>query len=193
MKLRLLFIGLSLSTAVLAHGPTPQKTDESVVLDATPGEIWKKITAPCSITKWNAEVAACKVLSDKKEQLTLKNGKTVIQEIDEISNADMRYAYRLGGEIDIAALPISSLHGRITIVDEGGKAKVNWMARYYRAFTGNQPPEGQDDATAKAAIDHYIKTGLAGLKTMKISQQSENQKTASATWYNNFLETLGFR
>lgn len=164
MKWSLLGITMLLSANVWAHGPTPQKTDESIAVNATAEAVWQRISAPCALAQWHPQVSACEAVGDKQQKITLKNGKQLLQEIDEVSAADMTVAYRLSGEIDLEALPVSSLNGKIKVVAEGGNAKVVWTARYYRAFTGNEPPAGQDDESAKTAVDSFVKEGLQGLK-----------------------------
>jgi len=164
MKWSLLVVTMLLSANVWAHGPTPQKTDESIQVHATAEAIWQRISAPCALAQWHPQVAACEAINDKQQKITLKNGKQLLQEIDEVSAAEMTVAYRLSGEIDLEALPVSSLNGKIKVSADGSNAKVVWTARYYRAFTGNEPPAGQDDESAKTAVDSFVKDGLQGLK-----------------------------
>ena len=164
MKWSLLLAGLLLSANVWAHGPTPQKTDESIQVGASAESVWKRISAPCGLAQWHPQVTACEAVNDKQQKLTLKNGKHLLQEIDEVAAADMTVSYRLSGDIDLEALPVSSLNGKIKVSADGSNAKVVWTARYYRAFTGNEPPAGQDDESAKSAVDAFVKEGLQGLK-----------------------------
>jgi len=163
MKIFVALLATFIASTAYAHGPTPRKTDESVLINASPETVWKKLIAPCSIASWHPEIAKCEIITDKQHKITLKNGKSIVEEIDEMADADMTISYRLDGEIDIAALPVSSLNGRIRVKAEDGGTRVSWMARYYRAFTGNEPPEGQDDETAQAAVDSFVKSGLANL------------------------------
>ncbi len=178
MKLALTLIGVLFAGTVQAHGPTPQKTDEFIQLGASPEAVWKKVIEPCSISNWNPEVTACDIVNDKQQSLTLKNGKKILQEIDEIAADEMTLSYRLSGEVDIAALPVSSLNGKIKVTPDASGAKVTWTARYYRAFTGNEPPAGQDDEAAKAAVDNFVKAGLNGLKSDKSVKNSTAEKSA---------------
>ncbi|MDP8568230.1 SRPBCC family protein [Methylophilus aquaticus] len=164
MKLLMLLLGLSVSSVVLAHGPTPQKTDESVQVGSSAADMWKRVSDPCAIAQWHPEVTACSPVNEKQQTLTLKNGKQLLQEIDEVAQAEMTVSYRLSGEIDLEALPVSSLNGKIKVSPDGSGAKISWTARYYRAFTGNEPPAGQDDESAKSAVDSFVKAGLQGLK-----------------------------
>lgn len=183
MKWSLLMMGLMLSANVWAHGPTPQKTDESAQVQAPADAVWKRISAPCGLAQWHPQVTACEAVNDKQQKLTLRNGKQLLQEIDEVSAADMTLAYRLSGDIDLEALPVSSLNGKIKVTADGANAKVAWTARYYRAFTGNEPPAGQDDESAKNAVDAFVKEGLQGLK------DGRNQAAASG-WRNRVCVAL---
>jgi mxaD protein len=195
MRLSIALLSLCWSGVVFAHGPTPQKTDESVHVNASPELVWKRIIEPCSIAKWNSEVSTCDVVSEKQQTLTLKNGKKILQEVDEIATTEMTLSYRFSGEIDITSLPVSSLNGKIKVTPDADGAKVTWTARYYRAFTGNEPPAGQDDESAKNAIDQFVKAGLNGLKENKSSAKSSNTKTVGTSGccvgVKNFLKKLG--
>jgi hypothetical protein len=54
------------------------------------------------------------------------------------------------------------------IVNKGendNESVIQWTARFYRFYKLNPPiPEGQDDATAKAAVQKIVDKGLADLK-----------------------------
>ena len=175
MKWSLLLAGLLLTVNAWAHGPTPQKTDESIQVDAAADVVWKRVSAPCGMAQWHPQVAACEEVNDKQQKITLKNGKQLLQEIDEISATEMTVFYRLSGEVDLEALPVSSLNGKIKVSAEGANAKVTWTARYYRAFTGNEPPAGQDDESAKNAVDTFFKDGLQGLKEGRQNAAANSQ------------------
>jgi mxaD protein len=185
MKWSLLLAGLLLSANVWAHGPTPQKTDESIQVGAAADAVWKRISAPCGLAQWHPQVSACEAINDRQQKITLKNGKQLLQEIDEVSAAEMTVAYRLSGDIDLEALPVSSLNGKIKVAADGSNAKVTWTARYYRAFTGNEPPAGQDDESAKNAVDGFVKDGLQGLKDGR-----QNAAAHGTGWRNKVCATL---
>lgn len=160
-------LALMISVAILpayAHGPTPQKTDQSALINLTPAQVWKKLSEPCAIDSWHAEVAKCESSTPLKRTLTLKNGGQMQEEIDEILPAEMTMSYRLGGDMDIKALPVSSLNGRIKVVAEGAGSRVSWVARYYRFDTTNEPPKGSDDESAQKAVNAYVKAALEGLE-----------------------------
>lgn len=195
MKCYLAMLSLSIAGVAYAHGPTPQKTDESIVVSAKPEVVWKKIIEPCAIAQSNTEVRACEIVNEKQQSITLNNGKKILQEIDEIAEAEMTLSYRLSGDIDMAALPVSSLNGKIKVTPDAAGAKVTWTARYYRAFTGNEPPVGQDDEAAKQAIDAFVKAGLNGIKDSKsVSRSVLNPRAQEAKCcmvVRNLLKKLG--
>lgn len=170
MKLIYTLIISTFALPVLAHGPTPQKTEQSVIIKATPAIVWKFISEPCSIKKWHPDVADCQSSDPKKLTLTLKNSSKIDEEVDELDQENMSISYRLASEVDIKALPVSSLTGRIKVTAEQSDAKVSWLARYYRVDTTNEPPEGMDDEAAKNAVNAYVKAALSGLKNALIKK-----------------------
>ncbi len=163
MKLLQVLLITAISLPAFGHGPTPQKTDESVLIAATPDIVWKKLSEPCVISTWHPEVSSCEEVSPLKRILTLKNGGKISEEIDEILPVEMSISYRLGAESEVQAIPVSSLTGRIKVVADGAGSKVTWIARYYRADTTNEPPKGLDDGTAQLMVNAYVKSGLEGL------------------------------
>ncbi|CAG0997684.1 mxaD protein [Methylophilaceae bacterium] len=163
MKLLQALIVSAIAFPAHAHGPTPQKTDQSALIAATPDIVWKKLSEPCAIASWHPDVADCKEVSPLKRTLTLKNGGIISEEVDEILPVEMSISYRLGAESEVKALPVSSLTGRLKVVAEGSGSKVLWIARYYRADTTNEPPKGMDDAAAQLSVNAYVKSGLEGL------------------------------
>lgn len=147
-----------------AHGPTPQKTDQTALLNAAPDAVWKALSEPCAIAAWHPQVAECKADGQLRRTLTLKNGGRITEEVDEMLPGEMSISYRLGSSSEVKALPVSSLTGRIKVKAEGNKANVVWVARYYRADTTNEPPQGMDDAAAQLSVNSYVRDGLTGLE-----------------------------
>ena len=163
MKIIGTLILVIIATPAVAHGPTPQKTDETTVINAKSEVVWRLLSEPCAIKSWHPEVADCQSSDAKKRTITLKNGGKIDEEVDEILPAEMSISYRIAGEIDIKALPVSSLTGQIKAKADGDKTSVSWKSRYYRADTTNEPPKGMDDESALKAVNAYVKAGLTGL------------------------------
>lgn len=164
MKFTYVLLMLLVSLPVAAHGPTPRKTDESILIKAPLEQVWQSISEPCAIAAWHPAIAACTSADAMKRKLALKTGGDIQEEFDEVQVAEKTISYRFAGDVDIKAIAVSSLSGRIRLVEEGGQVRVSWMARYYRAFTGNEPPPGQDDETAMQAVGQYVLSALQGLK-----------------------------
>lgn len=164
MKPFLAILTLCIVLPAAAHGPTPRKTDQTILVNAAPDKVWKMMSVPCAIAEWHPQVAGCQDVSGKGRALTLKNGGKLVEGFDELLPAEMSLSYRLEGDLDIQALPVSSLSGRIRLKAEGTGTRISWMARYYRAFTGNEPPSGQDDESAEQAVNAYVSGALEGIK-----------------------------
>ncbi len=163
MKKIYALILMAVAAPAIAHGPTPQKTDQSALIGAAPDAVWKLLSEPCAIKDWHPDVVGCESITPLKRTLVLKNGSKINEEIDEILPSEMSISYRLG-DIDIKALPVSSLTGRLKVTADGTSSKVMWVARYYRADTTNEPPKGLDDESALNAVNAYVKAALAGLE-----------------------------
>ncbi|MDO9203947.1 SRPBCC family protein [Methylotenera sp.] len=170
MKLIYALLLSAIAMPAIAHGPTPQKTDQTATLKAAPDAVWKQLSEPCAIKNWHPDVADCQSTDPKKRTLTLKNGSKIAEEVDEILPIEMTISYRIGGEIDIKALPVSSLTGRIKVKANGAGSEVAWLARYYRADTTNEPPKGLDDESALKAVNAYVKAGLSGLDKPEVKK-----------------------
>lgn len=155
------------SSGAWAHGPTPQKSDHEIVIEAPFAEVWEKIKAPASLCDWHPLAVRCEVNEAGDERvIELKSGEQfseVILEVDEHSHI----VYLRQGEPNVKALPVSSYSSRIEAEDNGdGSVTVRWKARYYRGDTGNFPPEPLSDEAAVKAMDQWMQTGLEGLRKL---------------------------
>ena len=152
----------------LAHGPTPQKVDQSITIKAKPDAVWKVLGPFAGIKDWHPAVEKAEGDGGDKEggsrTVTLKNGGTLKESLDEYKADGFTYSYRMS-EADLKALPVSSYSATITVSPEGDGSKVQWQGRFYRGDTGNEPPEELSDAAGRAAMEKYFGDGLKGLKT----------------------------
>ncbi|WP_019904713.1 SRPBCC family protein [Methylobacterium sp. 77] len=156
-----------LATTALAHGPTPQKIDQSITIAAKPDAVWAVVGDFAGVSKWHPDVATSTGTggnaSGGRRTVTLKNGGTLDEGLDEWDAGKRSYSYRLG-EADLKALPVSSYSASLTVTPEGDGSKVEWIGRFYRGDTGNEPPEDLSDAAGKEAMNLYFGNGLKGLK-----------------------------
>lgn len=169
MRLSLLALPLALAaTVALAHGPTPQKVSQSITVKAAPDVVWKVAGDFAGIGKWHPAIAKAEGSAGGKDggtrTLTLKSGGTLTESLDEWKPEARSYSYRMSGEPDLKALPVSSYSATLTIAPEGDGSKVEWMGRFYRGDTGNEPPDNLSDDAGREAMNRFFSEGLKGLK-----------------------------
>ena len=162
-------LGFILPFAVFAHGPTPQKADESIVIQAPVEKVWAVIKQFDGLDKWHPDVKTStgegKNESGSVRTITLKNDEQFSEELDFYSEQDHLYKYRLKKE-NTAALPISS-HTTSFQVKQGENANtsvVSIKSRFYRGDTGNTPSNQLNDESAVKAMTTSFKNELSGLQ-----------------------------
>lgn len=157
----------SLATGALAHGPTPQKVEEKVVVAAAPEAVWSLIKDFDHIAAWHPGVEKCEGQGGNSQGatriLTLKSGGMLTDGLDDYNEAEKSYAYRLAKE-NIEAFPVSFYSAAIAVRAAGSGSEVEWIGRFYRADTGNFPPENLNDEAAVKAMTAFLRQGLEGLK-----------------------------
>jgi len=155
------------ATVALAHGPTPQKVDQSVTVAAPPDAVWKVVGDFGGIGKWHPDVAGVEAsggnASGGTRKVTLKSGGTLVEGLDEWKGDARTYSYRMS-DPDLKALPVSSYSATITVSPDGAGSKVSWQGRFYRGDTGNEPEEALSDEAGRTAMNRYFSNGLKGLK-----------------------------
>lgn len=160
----LLFASLA---PLAAHGPTPQRADESVAIAAAPDQVWQLLASFGGIGDWHPLVKKVSVTggdaAGAERVLTLEKGE-ITEGLDEVDPAARRISYRLLKE-NTEAFPVSFYTATIEVKPAGSGSEVAWDARFYRADTTNEPPEGLNDEAAIAAMTDFIRQGLQGLKS----------------------------
>lgn len=153
----------------LAHGPTPQKANESIVINAPVDAVWNAVKQFDGISSWHPDVKESsgdgKHVSGGQRTITLQNGGQLVEELDAYDDSKHEYSYRLKTE-NVQALPSSSysVSLQVTAGEASGSSVVSLKSRFYRGDTGNTPPENLSDAAAVKAMNAFFKNGLAGLK-----------------------------
>lgn len=152
-----------LSTSVFAHGPTPQRVDEHIIIDADVATVWQQVNAFDQLDKWHPAVESIAMQDETTRIVTLKSGGEITESLDE-SDAERHYlGYRLLTE-NIKAIPVSFYTIGIEVEAAENGSKVSLSGRFYRADTGNFPPENLNDEAAVKAMTEYATSGLEGLK-----------------------------
>ena len=142
-KIIFALVAIIFSASVFSHGPTPQKVQESVTIAASPQKTWE----------------ALKNYSELKKIMKVRSFKDKL----------MKAKYELI-EKDV---PFSDYNAQIRVKKgaNDNESIVQWTARFYRTYKLNPPiPEGQDDATAVAAVKKIVGPELEGFKKYVESQ-----------------------
>tara|TARA_B100000767_G_C19632095_1_gene478694 strand:+ start:237 stop:629 length:393 start_codon:yes stop_codon:yes gene_type:complete len=123
--------------SIFAHGPTPQKVQESITVNVAPAKVWSTI----------------KDFSHFKKIMKTRSFD------DEIMKIKYEMLKKDG--------PFSDYNAYIIVKKgaNDNESVIQWTARFYRTYKLNPPiPEGQDDETAVAAVKKIVEPGLASLK-----------------------------
>lgn len=157
-----------------AHGPTPQKVEETIAIAAPPDVVWAAVKDFDGLAKWNPEVKSSAGRGGNEaggeRDVVLESGGTIVDSLDEYVDEEMTYSYRLGTP-NIEAFPVSFYSATLAVKPGAdGGSEVEWISRLYRADTGNFPSETQND---QAAVDAMTRLFQAGLTTLK--EQVEGQ------------------
>ncbi len=153
--------------AVQAHGPTRQKTAQTVQIDAPADKVWAVI-GNFQDMSWHPVVERTEGKggneADATRKLTLKGGGT-IEEVLARYEADKRsYSYRITN-VDVKVLPVTNYSSTITVNPAGdGKSSVEWRGAFYRGYPNNDPPADQNDEAAVKAVNGVYRAGLDALK-----------------------------
>jgi len=162
------------AAAASAHGPTPQKVEESIAIAAPPDVVWMAVKDFDGFAKWNPLVESSAGRGGNEaggeRDVILKSGGQLTDSLDEYLEDEMSYSYRLATP-DIEAFPVSFYSSTLAVhPGADGGSEVTWDARLYRADTGNFPSETQND---QAAIDALTRFFQAGLKTLKETVEAQ--------------------
>jgi len=154
-----------------AHGPTREKISESIEISAAPEAVWALVGDFAHPEKWMDMVESTTAEGGNEKgatrELKFKEGSGSLKE--ELKNYDAEkrvIQYKVVDPTDPAVLPVNNYSAKITVEANGAGSKVEWDAAFYRWFLNNNPPEGQNEAAAKAAVEKVVKGGLASLKAM---------------------------
>ncbi|AUH33262.1 SRPBCC family protein [Paracoccus tegillarcae] len=156
-----------------AHGPSRLKSEMSVILDATPDEVWQVI-GQFDDMSWHPAVVSTEMVpegapADQPDEstrvlhLNAESGDPTITEQLMAIDADKRMYKYMITDVAVEILPVTNYSSTLQVNDQDGKAEVVWKAGYYRGFPNNDPPAGQDDEAATAAVIGIYQAGLDAL------------------------------
>lgn len=172
------FMVLMLNGTVFAHGPVRAKMTATVMVDAPADQVWDAIKDYDDMS-WHPEIQSTTADKGNKKGsvrvLTLKNGKTITEQLKSYDADKMSYKYKItdmesvgtvhhaGKDEPIPVLPVENYAATLSVKEKGGKAEVSWVATYYRAYVNNNPPTELNEEAADAAVTAVLTDGLASL------------------------------
>ncbi len=153
------------SVTAFAHGPTPQKIDNRIIVKAEPAKVWAMVKDYENVQKWLPTVKSVKI--EKKggntyRILMLKNGGKVKEHLKSVDDKKMKIKFEVleGG-------PFTNYNPYISVKKgpNAGESEVRFFHRFYRYFPNNPPiPDGQDEAAAIKFVEDTYVPGQEGLK-----------------------------
>ena len=155
-KLTLALVALFavIAGAAQAHGPSRLKTEQEVVLNASPEEVWAVIGSFEDLS-WLPDAGTVEADGNEKGALrkrSLADGTVITEELLKRDEKKFAISTRLAEDNPAYVLATNyALH--LTIKDEGGKAKVEIKGAFYRAFPQNDPPADQNDEASTANVE----------------------------------------
>lgn len=169
----LMFTGI-----VNAHGPVRAKMTASIAIDAPAAKVWEVIKNYDDMS-WHPAIKSVKAEGGNNKgairTLSLSNGGTITEELKAHDDHKMAYKYKItemsstgsikhaGQDEDIPVLPVGNYAAEISVEDKAGKAEVEWVATYYRAYVNNNPPAELNEEAADKAVSEVLSSGLEAL------------------------------
>lgn len=182
----LLFAGI-----VNAHGPVRGKMTATIIIDAPAAKVWEVIKNYDDMS-WHPSIKSVKGNGGNEKGatrvLTLSSGGTITEELKSHDDSKMSYKYKItdmsstgtikhaGQDEEVPVLPVGNYAAELSVADKGGKAEVEWVATYYRAYVNNNPPAELNEEAADKAVTQVLKTGLEAL-AKKVAPGSSAQAT----------------
>ena len=150
-----------------AHGPTRQKVDESMVINASPEKVWAVIQNFHDMS-WDPDVATVdgegENTVNSTRTLHLKSGGDLVQVLESYKPEKHAYSVFMPHN-DPKVLAVADFSSQISVTaTDNGMSNVEYRAAGYRGDPNGDPPEALNDASAITAMKNYVLNGLNGLK-----------------------------
>lgn len=165
--LRIVFTLMFVTSPAFAHGPTRQKVDESIVINATPEKVWA-IVQNFHDMSWDPDIVSTDGDGDNNVNSTrtlhLKTGGELVQVLESYKPEKRTYSVFMPHN-DPAVLAVADFSSQILVTaSDNGTSTVEYRAAGYRGDPNGDPPEALNDASAITAMRAYVLDGLNGLK-----------------------------
>lgn len=160
-----------------AHGPVRAKMTATITVDAPVAKVWDLIKNYDDMS-WHPAIKSVKGDGTNNKGairvLTLANG-TITEELKTYDAAKFSYKYKItdmsstgtikhaGQDEPLPVLPVGNYAAELSVNDKGGKAEIEWVATYYRAYVNNNPPAELNEEAADKAVSTVLKSGLEAI------------------------------
>lgn len=161
--------GLLVSGLALAHGPTREKHSGSIEINAAPDAVWALVGDFAHAEKWVAGVESSTAQGGNEKGATRElkvPGGVIKEELKNVDNEKKVIQYKIVDPTDPAVFPVNNYSAKITVEASASGSKVEWDTAFYRWFLNNNPPDGQNEAAASAAVEKVVSQSLANLKAV---------------------------
>jgi hypothetical protein len=153
-----------------AHGPSRQKVEESIEVNAPPETVWGVIKDFGAFSAWCPKAVGETAQGGNEKgatrELKLASGRSIKEELKSYDAEKMSYSYKIT-EVDPADLPVANYSATIGVQPgASGGAKVEWSGAFYRSFMTNNPPPEQNDEAAIKGVTAVYQECLANLKKL---------------------------
>lgn len=162
------FLALMLAAGpALAHGPTRQKVDETVVINAPPEKVWAVVQNFHDMS-WDPDVASTdgdgENTVNSTRTLHMKGGGELVQVLETYKPEKHSYSVFMPHN-DPKVLAVADFSSQLSVTaTDNGMSSVEYRAAGYRGDPNGDPPEALNDASAITAMKAYVLDGLDGLK-----------------------------
>ena len=149
-----------------AHGPSRQKVEKSVEINAPADKVWAVVGdfANLSWMEGVEKVESSGNAVGAKRTITFAGGETLTQVIDKYDATKMTVTYRNEPD-NVKVLPAGNDSARFTVKDAGGgKSTLSWWNAFYRGYPNNDPPPELNDEAAVKAVTDLVEKNLPALK-----------------------------
>ena len=166
------------SASAIAHGPTRQKVEESIAINAPVDKVWALVGDFSKLHEWHPAVKSTDMTGDDVRLLTLQDGNTITEEIKRKNDDNKTLSYKItdmtvletvefsGQKVDRKTLPVDNYTGLLKVEGDDQTTTVSWVGKFYPAWLYPPPvPEGMTGEDGVNAISAVYKSGLENLKT----------------------------
>ena len=181
-----LAILIGLPAVAWGHGPTRQKVEETVTINAPTDKVWEIVGDFSGLHNWHPAIASTSMENDKVRVLTLagEGAPRITEELKKLDDDNMMLKYKIidmsivksvdykGKLYDVPVLPVNNYQSVIKVEPVEGGSEVTWSGKFYRVYMLNydtsEPryPEGLGDKEAVDTMKSVYRSGLDNLKTL---------------------------